>query len=58
MPNQKPNLPYSPRVAKRWRCNLRPDAAILRNTRGEAIAWFKQLLGLKKMPPEAVVESF
>jgi hypothetical protein len=49
---------YSPRVAKRWRCNLTPDAAVMRNTKGEAIAWFKRLLNVKKMPPEAIVESF
>lgn len=51
-------LPFSPNKAKRWRCNLRPDMAVMRNTKSEAIAWFKQQLGLKRLPPEAIVEQF
>lgn len=58
MRNTKPPLPYSPRAAKRWRCSLWPDMAVLRNTKGEAIAWFKEQHKLKRLPPEAVVESF
>lgn len=44
--------------AKRWRCSLRPDAAVLRNTKSEAIGWFKKLLGVKRLPQGAIVESF
>jgi hypothetical protein len=43
---------------KRWRCDLRPDAATLANTKGEAIAFFKKLMGVKKLPVEAKVERF
>lgn len=50
--------PYSLNKAKRWRCNLWPDMAVLRNTRSEAIGWFKKQHGLKRLPPGAVVESF
>jgi len=49
---------YSPRVAKRWRCNLWPDEAVLANTKSEAIAWFKRKHNLKRLPVDAVVESF
>jgi len=42
----------------RWRCNLRPDAAVLRHTKSEAIAWYKELLGVTKLPTEAIVEAF
>jgi hypothetical protein len=46
------------RQAVRWRCNLRPDAATMANTKSEAIAFFKTLLGVDKLPPEAIVEIF
>lgn len=46
---------YSPSKAKVWECNLLPGAGVLRNTRSEAIAWFKQQLGVKRLPAEGVV---
>lgn len=42
----------------RWRCDLRPDAATVANTKGEAIAFFKKLLGVDKLPKNAKVEKF
>lgn len=44
--------------SKRWRCSLRPDMAVLRNTRSEAIAWFKRELRWDKVPDGVVIESF
>lgn len=44
--------------AVRWRCSLRPDAATLANTKGEAIAFFKKLLSVDKLPHGSVVEKF
>lgn len=49
---------YSPTKAKRWRCNIWPDMAVIRNTKSEAIAWFKKQRRLKRIPRDAVVESF
>lgn len=52
------NKHYSPNLAKRWRCNLYPDMGVLRNTKGEAIAWFKKQKKLKRLPQGAMIESF
>ncbi len=57
MRNRRPPRPYSTRTAQRWRCTLRPDAAKMANIKSEAIAWFKKLLGVKRLPPDSV-EAF
>lgn len=45
-------------VGKRWRSPQRPDAAVIKPTKSEAIAWFKALLGVKKLPDGFVIEVF
>lgn len=49
---------YSLSKAKRWRCADFPDKAVLKNTKSEAIAWFKQVLGLERLPQGTKVEAF
>ena len=44
--------------AKRWRSPNRPDAAVMCPTKGEAIAFFKRLLGVPKLPSDFVIETF
>lgn len=41
---------YSPTHAKTWVCDQVPGAGVLKNTRSEAIGWFKKLLGVKRLP--------
>lgn len=43
---------------RRWRSLQRPDAACQRRTKSEAIAWFKKLLGVKKLPEGFEIEAF
>lgn len=43
---------------KRWRCNLLPDSAVALNTKSEAIAWFKEQLGVDRLPANATIEAF
>ncbi len=43
---------------KRWRSPQRPDAAVIKPTKSEAIAWFKALLGVKKLPDGFTIEAF
>lgn len=47
-----------PRKNYRWRSPQRPDAATLAPTKSEAIAFFKRLIGVEKLPDGFVVERF
>lgn len=46
------------RPLKRWRSPLWPDKAVLKATKSEAIGWFKEQLGLDRLPPDANIESY
>lgn len=48
-----------PRLAnpKRYGSPQRPDAAVLTNTKSEARAWFKRLLGVSSLPVGFVVQE-
>lgn len=43
--------------AKTWVCDQVPDTGVLKNTRSEAIAWYKQLLGVKRLPEGFIVRE-
>ena len=43
---------------KRWTSPQRPDAACCCHTKSEAIAWFKRLLGVKKLPQGFEIRAF
>ncbi len=43
---------------RRWRSPQRPDAAVVRHTKSEAIAWFKELLDVKRLPEGFEIEAF
>jgi len=45
-------------TGRRWRSPQRPDAAVVKCTKSEAIAWFKDLLGVKKLPEGFEIEAF
>lgn len=56
-PNTKTPKEYCSK-AKRWTSPQRPDAAVLRNTKSEAIVWFQQLLGVETLPDGFEIEVF
>ena len=50
--------PFRRGKLKRWRSPQRSDAAVVKPTKSEAIAWFKKLLGVGKLPDGFEIESF
>lgn len=58
----KPTIEKSGRMEhsppKRWRSPQRQDAACSRHTKSDAIAFFKELLGVKKLPDGFEIEAF
>lgn len=51
--NTKPVKDYSRK--RRWLYAARPDMAVLAHTRSEAIAWFKQQLGVERIDHQAII---
>lgn len=43
---------------KRWRSPQVENVGVARHTKSEAIAWFKDYLGVKKLPDGFVIEAY